>query len=129
MKIEVSNGELLDKYTILSIKLSRIESLVKLNNIRNEYENLTPKVDKLYANCPDATTLESLHVDLHNINLTLWNVEDQIREHERMETFGQDFIELARTVYHINDERAEVKHKINALTESSIVEEKSYESY
>ena len=64
-----------------------------------------------------------------NVNKTLWNIEDFIREHERNENFGQDFIELARSVYYTNDDRSEVKKKINILTGSLFVEEKSYEAY
>ena len=129
MKIEVSNGELLDKYTILSIKLQSIKDEAKLKNVSKEFVELTQHVDELYRSCTDNATLQKLHQTLQNINQTLWNVEDQIREQERLESFGQDFIELARTVYHINDERAEVKRAINELTESTLVEEKSYEVY
>jgi len=128
MKIKVSNGELIDKLTILEIKMSKITDLDKLNNIRNEWELLSPKVDKVYSNVT-VEGLADLQQDLYNVNLTLWNIEDQIRECERNESFGEDFIELARSVYYQNDERSQIKKEINILTCSSIVEEKSYEVY
>lgn len=128
MKIKVSNGELIDKLTILEIKMSKITDLDKLNNIRNEWELLSPKVDKVYSSVV-VEGLAELQQDLYNVNLTLWNIEDQIRECERNESFGEDFIELARSVYYQNDERSQIKKEINILTCSSIVEEKSYEVY
>lgn len=128
MKIKVSNGELIDKLTILEIKMSKITDLDKLNNIRNEWELLSPKVDKVYSSVA-VEGLADLQQDLYNVNLTLWNIEDQIRECERNESFGEDFIELARSVYYQNDERSQIKKEINILTCSSIVEEKSYEVY
>ena len=73
--------------------------------------------------------LAELKLDLLNINKTLWNIEDIIRNHEREERFDSDFIELARSVYYTNDERAEVKMQINQLTGSTLVEEKSYQEY
>lgn len=129
MRIEVSNGEIIDKYTILEIKLEKIMNPDKLDNIRKEYNEVKKVVNFIYHEEKDQKTLADLHTDLLNINKTLWNIEDQIREHERMELFNSDFIELARSVYYNNDERAEVKNKINSLTGSSLVEEKSYEAY
>ena len=131
MKIEVSNGEILDKYTILNIKMQNLHSVddVKATNVRIEYETLTPKVDNIFANCKDKETLEKLYTDLHNINQTLWNIEDQIRDCERDENFGTDFIELARSVYFINDERSVVKKEMNLITGSELVEEKAYKEY
>lgn len=130
MKIEVSNGEIIDKLTILEIKLNRIKDQEKLINIQKEYDYLKEIVDQIYAACgPVSQELKMLHDDLHNVNKTLWNIEDFIREHERAENFGSDFIELARSVYYTNDDRSEVKKKINLLTGSLFVEEKSYEAY
>jgi hypothetical protein len=129
MKIEVSNGEILDKYTILAIKLAEIKDEAKLANVRNEYDSLTPAVESIYNSVANQEDLESLHTDLLNVNKTLWNIEDQIRDCERDKNFGQDFIELARSVYYTNDDRAEVKKKINTLTGSTLVEEKSYQEY
>ena len=73
--------------------------------------------------------LQDLHKNLQDINQTLWNIEDQIRIHESKKDFEDDFVELARSVYFTNDERAEFKKKINELTGSLLVEEKSYEDY
>lgn len=129
MKIEVSNGEIIDKYTILEIKLEKVMNPDKLDNIRKEYNEVKKMVRFIYAENSRNEELAKLQTDLLNINKTLWNIEDQIREHERMELFNSDFVELARSVYYNNDERAEVKHKINALTGSKFVEEKSYETY
>ena len=131
MKIEVSNGEILDKYTILDIKMENLHGVddEKCANVRKEYETLTPNVDKIFADCADQERLQELYTDLFNINQTLWNIEDQIRDCEREENFGQDFIELARSVYFTNDERSVVKKQINQITGSELVEEKAYKEY
>lgn len=129
MKIEVSNGEILDKFTILEIKLQEIKDEAKLANVRNEHESLRPVVESIYSAVSDREALTNLYTDLLNVNKTLWNIEDQIRDCERNKDFGQDFIELARSVYYTNDDRADVKKKINTLTGSSLVEEKSYQEY
>ena len=129
MKIEVSNGEIIDKYTILEIKLVEIKDSDKLVNVQREYDSLTPVVDQIYNDTHAQETLAELKLDLLNINKTLWNIEDIIRDHEREERFDSDFIELARSVYYTNDERAEVKKQINQLTGSTLVEEKSYQEY
>jgi hypothetical protein len=131
MKIKVSTGEIVDKYTILQIKLDKIQSPEKLNNVRHEMALLINKVEKIYSRlCPTTQALlQELYEQLHDINLTLWNIEDQIRESERSGDFGPDFVELARSVYYNNDERALVKSQINQLTRSNIVEEKSYQAY
>lgn len=131
MKIEVSNGEILDKYTILNIKMQNLHGVddVKATNVRIEYETLTPKVDKIFADCKEPNRLESLYIDLLNINQTLWNIEDQIRDCEHDQNFGADFIELARSVYFTNDERSVVKKKINSTTGSRLIEEKAYKEY
>ena len=130
MKIEVSNGESIDKFTILEIKLDRIKDVAKLVNIQKEYDYLKSVVDEIYIQSNSAIEeLEFLHTDLLNVNKTLWNIEDYIRESERAENFGSDFVELARSVYYTNDDRSDVKKKINLLTGSLFVEEKSYEEY
>lgn len=129
MKIEVSNGEILDKFTILEIKLQEIKDEAKLKNVRTEYESLQPTVEAIYNSVQNQTDLSDLHKDLLNVNKTLWNIEDHIRDCERDKNFGQDFIELARSVYYTNDDRADVKKKINTLTGSTLVEEKSYQEY
>jgi len=133
MKIEVSNGEIIDKLTILKIKLDQITDAEKLVNIQKEYDYLLNIVESIYSEFKDDHTvvkeLKFLHEDLLNVNKTLWNIEDLIRECERQESFGTDFVELARSVYYTNDDRSDVKKKINVLTGSLFVEEKSYEEY
>ena len=129
MKIEVSNGEIIDKYTILEIKLQEIKDADKLDNVQTEYDSLKPVVDQIFNDTHAQEVLAELKLDLLNINKTLWNIEDIIRNHEREERFDSDFIELARSVYYTNDERAEVKMQINQLTGSTLVEEKSYQEY
>lgn len=129
MKIEVSNGEIIDKYTILTIKLQEIKDSVKLANVQAEYDSLTPEIEAIYAGTEDNKGLEALHIDLLNVNKTLWNIEDLIRDCEREKNFGSDFVELARSVYYTNDDRADVKKQINVLTGSDLTEEKSYQEY
>ena len=129
MTIEVSNGEIIAKYTILQIKAKHITDAEKLKNVMLEKDVLEKSVMQIYNMTVQQPELERLQQDLYNINLTLWNIEDQIREHERMELFNDDFIELARSVYYTNDERSVVKKDINLLTGSKLVEEKSYEEY
>ena len=129
MKIEVSNGEIIDKYTILEIKLSKIKDANKLINIKHEYNTLTPDVEHIYSSCNDSTQLEVLHKNLLEVNKKLWKIEDDIRECERANDFGQTFIDLARAVYYFNDDRSDVKKEINIFTGSDLVEEKSYEEY
>ena len=132
MKIEVSNGEILDKYSILEIKLENITDEGKRANVINEYEALTPNITVIFENADshgNLTELENLYTDLLNVNKTLWNIEDMIRDCERDESFGSYFVELARSVYYTNDDRSDVKKAINKLTGSLLVEEKSYEEY
>lgn len=129
MKIEVSNGEIIDKYTILEIKLSKIKDSKKLINIQKEFEVLTPNIQSIYNQSKDQHHLKKLHNNLLEINKKLWVIEDDIRECERANNFGETFIQLARAVYHINDDRSHVKKEINLYTGSELVEEKSYEDY
>ena len=131
MKIEVSNGEIMDKLTILAIKLEQIKDEAKLKNVQTEFDVLAPIVHGIYEALEeeDKEFLQDLHKDLQNINQTLWNIEDHIRVHESKKDFEDDFSVLARSVYFTNDERAEVKKKITLLTGSLLVEEKSYEEY
>jgi len=129
MKIEVSNGEIIDKYTILEIKRSKITDTKKLTNIQHEYDTLTPDVKNMYAEAKDESHLKKLHNDLLEVNKKLWKIEDDIRECERAKDFGQVFIDLARAVYYVNDDRSDVKKEINVYTGSDLVEEKSYEEY
>jgi hypothetical protein len=125
MKIEVSNGEILDKFSILIIKRSNINDDAKLDNIQKEIDQLENIVDELIRD----KKIFTKYVNLAEVNKRLWDIEDEIRECERYKDFGDRFIELARSVYITNDERAKIKKEINLLTNSGIVEEKSYESY
>jgi len=129
MKIEVSNREILDKYTILEIKLSEIKDAKKRVNIQREYNVLTPVVESIYAEVKDKSHLNQLQNNLLEVNKKLWKIEDDIRECERATDFGKPFVDLARAVYYTNDDRSDVKKEINEFTGSDLVEEKSYEAY
>ena len=123
MKIEVSNGEIVDKLTIIEIKIARIKDEIKLANLYKEYDLLNDTVALIIDK------KHQLYLDLYNINCQLWDIEDHIRDLERAKSFGDDFIKTARSVYFINDQRSDVKRKINELTGSNLTEEKSYEQY
>ena len=127
MKVEVSNGELLDKLTILELKLTNIADVQKLSNIQKEHDELSPLADQLFDSYGEE--LKNLYKKLTEINSELWTIEDDIRECERNKDFGSDFVSLARAVYFTNDKRSDVKKAINILTDSGFVEEKSYEDY
>jgi hypothetical protein len=129
MKIEVSNGEIIDKYTILEIKLAKIKDANKLVNINNEHMVLIPVVNQIYEESKDQSVLKTLHTNLLEVNKKLWKIEDDLRECERANDFGETFIALARAVYYTNDDRSVVKKEINEYTGSDLVEEKSYEDY
>jgi len=123
MKIEVSNGEIIDKLTIIQIKIERIKDNKKLLNLRKEFEELNNAALKILS------SNDPLYKALYNINCELWEIEDHIRDLERNKDFGDDFIQTARSVYMKNDKRAVIKRKINIKTSSGLVEEKSYEKY
>jgi hypothetical protein len=123
MKIEVSNGEIADKLTILEIKLEKIKDEGKLINLKNEYEEVSFCMNSIMDKS------HSLYRQLYEINTRLWEIEDHIRDLERAKDFGDDFVQTARSVYFINDERSDVKRKINEVTGSKLFEEKSYEEY
>jgi hypothetical protein len=123
MKIEVSNGEIIDKLTIIQIKLERITDENKLANLQKEYKLL------LEAASDIIDTSDELYIKLYNVNCELWDIEDHIRDLERNKDFGNDFVETARSVYVKNDLRSEIKREINIKTSSGLIEEKSYEKY
>jgi peptidoglycan hydrolase CwlO-like protein len=123
MKIEVSNGEIADKLTIIEIKLKHIKEEAKLKNLRTEYDVLDKAVAKIIKKD------HQLYKDLLSINQELWNIEDDIRDLERDKDFGDAFIKTARAVYFTNDKRSDIKRKINELTGSNLIEEKSYQDY
>lgn len=123
MKIEVSNGEIIDKLTIIQIKLERIKEEAKLKNLKKEYEELIKVTSSIMS------TKDLLYKALYDVNNELWNIEDHIRDLERNKNFGADFISTARAVYIKNDRRAKLKREINIKTSSGLIEEKSYEKY
>lgn len=123
MKIEVSNGEIVDKLTIIEIKLENIRNEQKLANLKTEYEVLDQAVALIISKS------DPLYIELLEINKKLWIIEDRIRELEKSKDFGSEFVEVARSVYFTNDLRSEVKRKINEKTKSKLIEEKSYEDY
>lgn len=126
VSVDVAPGELIDKITILEIKLERIEDEAKLANVRIEYETLSKARDAAIA---QSSELDRLSVDLKSINEALWEIEDDIRDCERAKDFGDGFVKLARAVYVTNDKRMAVKRQINDLLGSRLVEEKSYAAY
>jgi hypothetical protein len=123
MKIEVSNGEIIDKLTILQIKLERIKDEAKLINLKKEYNELIISASLIIS------VADPLYKALYNVNCELWDIEDHIRNLERKKEFGDDFISTARSVYYANDKRSELKREINIRTSSGLIEEKSYEKY
>ena len=127
MKVEVSNGELLDKLTILELKMKNITDTNKLTNIYTEFNELNPLAKQLFEN--NESQLQNHYIELAEINAKLWEIEDEIRECERNKEFGPKFGEFARSVYITNDQRCEVKKIINISTKSGFVEEKSYKKY
>ncbi len=126
LMVEVAPGELIDKITILEIKLENIQDEAKLANIRREYEGL---MATYHANITETKALRALIHELRDANAKLWVIEDDIRDLERAKNFGDDFVSLARSVYRSNDRRAAAKRKINELLNSAIIEEKSYAAY
>jgi hypothetical protein len=124
--VDISPGELIDKITILELKLERISDSAKIANVRLEYDVLM----EVYAReVVESVALRTLTERLKRINAALWEIEDHIREHERAKNFDAGFVALARSVYRTNDERSAVKRAINELLASKIIEEKSYAAY
>lgn len=123
MKIEVSNGEIVDKLTIIQIKLERIRDNAKLENLRREFDVLKEAASSVISQD------DPLYIALYEVNCALWDIEDRIRDLERRKDFGREFISTAREVYFNNDKRSEIKREINLKTSSGLIEEKSYEKY
>jgi hypothetical protein len=121
----ISVGELVDKITILRIKRDKIRDSAKQGNIGRELEQLTQIRVRPELNTAKLSALEDR---LFQVNLRLWQVEDDLRALDREGNFGEHFVELARLVYQLNDARMAVKREINEVTGSAIVEEKSYDS-
>ena len=126
LMVEVAPGELIDKITILEIKLKNIKDEAKLANVRREYEIL---MATYRANITETEALRALIDELREANAKIWDIEDDIRDLERAKDFGERFVAVARSVYRSNDRRAATKRKINELLNSAIVEEKSYAAY
>ena len=127
MQVEISNGELLDKISILELKILRIEDEEKLFNVMTEFDALNPLVIELFEKHDGQ--LQNHYLELAKINGQLWDIEDWIRDCEREKRFDKEFVELARSVYITNDKRCEVKKLINLTTSSGLIEEKSYKEY
>jgi hypothetical protein len=122
----VSYGELIDKITILEIKSAQIRDAAKLANVRTELELL----NRTWAAHPAShMDIAAERAQLLAVNQALWDIEDRIRVKEKAKAFDAEFIELARSVYFRNDERAAVKRAINVKLGSTLVEEKSYQDY
>jgi len=119
MKIEVSNGEIVDKLTILEIKADRIKDKEKLKNILAELESLKKIFNELNVD-------KKLYIYLLRVNYNLYDIENDIRDKENNKEFDKRFIQLARLIYTLNDSRAKIKKQINIETKSSFIEEKSY---
>lgn len=126
IKVPISPGELIDKITILEIKAANISDVAKLANVKVELQLLQ---DTWRGSGYASVDIDAEWNQLREINKKLWDIEDDIREKERERKFDQEFIELARSVYITNDERAAVKKRINTRLGSKIVEEKSYARY
>jgi hypothetical protein len=122
MQIEVSIGEIVDKWTILSIKALNIQDKDKLTNVFKERTYLTGVI-------PPEIVHDSLTDELLWVNKKLWDVEDRLRDCERKKVFDDYFVQLARSVYLLNDKRARIKKEINMKYGSEFIEEKSYQPY
>jgi predicted nuclease with TOPRIM domain len=125
MQIEVSNGELIDKLTILEIKLDKITDNDKLRNITKEWGILNEKAILIYQIFGDSKLYNAIN-QLEDVNKQLWDVEDWLRDCEKEQRFDEEFIQLARSVYKLNDKRHQLKKEIDLLTKSNLSEEKLY---
>jgi hypothetical protein len=121
--VPVSVGELVDKITILRIKLAHARTSTQTHNVSTELQQLSEILDQLALPADIATHISQLHA----VNQELWLIEDAKRQHEQQQLFDSDFVELARAVYIKNDQRAAIKREINIATHSTIVEEKIHE--
>ena len=123
---EISPGELLDKISILEIKLEKVKDKNSLEEIKKEYKILK----EIQTSSIEMTgKIKDLFQSVKNVNIKLWNIEDKLRICEKNKDFDKNFIELARSVYFANDERAELKSKINKILKSNIREIKQYDNY
>ena len=123
---EISPGELLDKISILEIKIEKVKDKNSLEEIKKEYKILK----EIQTSSIEITgEIKDLFQSVKNVNIKLWNTEDKLRICEKNKDFDKNFIELARSVYFANDERAELKSKINKILKSNIIEIKQYDNY
>ena len=125
VNVPVSVGELIDKLSILQVKKSKVKNSDKLKFIEKEYDLLLSMSSEYFNN----VDIISTYKELVDVNLKLWEVEDELRAIENTKVFDNKFIELARAVYYTNDERFRLKDKINNLTNSEIKEQKDYKEY
>ena len=126
IKGPISLGELIDKITILEIKNENINDKEKLKNISNELDKLFTLLNSLQLSKKD---LDKYSKQLYVVNKKLWETEDILRALENEKSFNKEFIENARNVYKLNDERFRIKNKLNKQFSSEIIEEKSYKEY
>ena len=126
IRVEIAPGELIDKITILEIKSERMTHTEKLKNVRIELDCLIQARDTAVTPNPQ---LDSITKQLKEVNQALWDIEDNIRRCEQQRDFGDTFVQLARSVYQSNDQRAALKKQINSLLGSHLVEEKEYVQY
>ncbi len=126
MKIEVSNGEILDKLSIVAIKLNKISDINKKTNLEKEYNILWDAFSQMIDEY--GAIIGNFYVELKDINQKLWDVEDSLRKMESEKNFGEEFVFLARNVYICNDIRYDIKRNVNLITNSNIKEEKSYKN-
>ena len=124
-KVQISWGELIDKLTILEIKVQRLKSKGATDNVCRELTALNSIANEL----SQRLDLASLKNQLKSVNEVLWDIEDKIRAKEALKSFDQQFIQLARSIYINNDKRGDLKHQINVLLNSELVEEKQYTYY
>lgn len=122
--IEVSDGEIIDKLSIIEVKLNKIQDQEKIKYILREYQYLKEVV----VGKIDFDIGDPLYTRLHKINYELWEIEDKIRSKEEQSVFDEEFVELSRSIYILNDERARIKKEINTQTKSRFVEQKSHKT-
>ena len=129
--IPVSFGELIDKITILELKLQYIKESSKISNIKRELSLLN---ESCHTYCQQHSTsikhqIYPVRCNLTEINRQIWAIEDDIRKKEKLKEFDEKFIQLARSIYINNDKRAQLKRQLNKIVKSEVQEEKSYEKY
>lgn len=126
VKVEISFGELFDKISILEIKADRVVAPDQRRNVERELSQLRAVGRRIPD--PDGAVAPALE-ELRAVNARLWAIEDELRGCERRKSFGAEFVELARSVYRLNDRRAALKRQINLALGSALVEEKLYPDY